>query len=414
MNILIVDDQPTNLKLLRAQLEAEGHVVAEAVNGIEGLAVLGRQGTDAVISDILMPQMDGYRFCSEVRKDPRFSRIPFIFYTATYTSSSDEKLCFDLGGDKYLRKPSSAAEIAAALREAVELGGRREPSRVAELAGPDVMTQYSRRLVSKLEQKHSELEAALRTLQGAHEEILELNRHLEERMGERTTELVAANKELEAFSYSISHDLRVPLRSIDGFVDLLRRDYGAQLPAEADRKLGQIREYAAHMSQLIEGLLAFSRFSRQPLTKARVSPAAIVKRVLEQLQPEMEARRVAVSIAELPDCRADEMLLQQVFANLLSNAVKYSRQRDPAIIDIGWQDDHGRCAYFVRDNGAGFDMQYAQRLFGVFERLHGRKEFEGVGVGLSIVQRIVERHGGRIWAEAVVDNGATFYFTLAG
>jgi light-regulated signal transduction histidine kinase (bacteriophytochrome) len=168
------------------------------------------------------------------------------------------------------------------------------------------------------------------------------------------------------------------------------------------------------MGQLIDGLLTFSQFSRQPLNKQNVSPATIVKRVLEELRHGQDGRNATISIADLPDCPADPVLLQQVFVNLLSNALKYSRQRDPPVIEIGWRDEQGQCAYFVRDNGAGFDMQYAGRLFGVFQRLHRRTEFEGIGVGLSIVQRIIQRHGGRIWAEAEVDKGATFYFTLPG
>jgi light-regulated signal transduction histidine kinase (bacteriophytochrome) len=226
--------------------------------------------------------------------------------------------------------------------------------------------------------------------------------------------LEAANKELEAFSYSISHDLRAPLRAIDGFVRMLQEDYAAQLPIKARQKLERIHESATRMGQLIDGLLTFSRFSRQPLNKQNVSPATIVKRVLEELRNGQDGRNVTISIADLPDCPADPLLLQQVFVNLLSNALKYSRQREPPVIEIGWRDEQGQCVYFVRDNGAGFDMQYAGRLFGVFQRLHRRTEFEGIGVGLSIVQRIIQRHGGRIWAEAEVDKGATFYFTLPG
>ena len=396
LTVLIVDDQPTNLTVLRAQLEAKGHQVIAATDGLEALAALGREKVDAIISDILMPRMDGYRLCYEVRKNTRLQAVPFIFYSATYTSPSDEKLCRDLGGDKYLLKPATGEEISAALREAADVAARRTPNRTGSLSESDVMKEYNERLVSKLEEKNIELQQALEKLHLAHDEILELNRNLERRVGERTMGLEAANKELEAFSYSISHDPRSPLRAINGF--------GIQVASTT----------GPGGSQLIDGLLTFSQFNRQPLNKQNVSPATIVKRVLEELRNGEDGRNATISIADLPDCPADPILLQQVFVNLLSNAFKYSRKRDPPVIEIGWRDEQGQCAYFVRDNGAGFDMQYAGRLFGVFQRLHRRAEFEGIGVGLSIVQRIIQRHGGRIWAEAEVAKGATFYFTLPG
>jgi light-regulated signal transduction histidine kinase (bacteriophytochrome) len=176
-------------------------------------------------------------------------------------------------------------------------------------------------------------------------------------------------------------------------------------------KLERIYENANKMGQLIDGLLAFSRLSRQPLKKQEVSPAVIVQRVLEELQPEQAGRRIKIQAGNLPACLADPTLLHQVFANLISNALKYTRPRDPAVIEIGWSDKAQ--AYFVKDNGAGFDMKYADKLFGVFQRLHRAEEFEGTGVGLAIVQRIVHRHEGRIWAEAEPAKGAAFYFTMA-
>ncbi|MET0591276.1 MAG: ATP-binding protein [Polyangiaceae bacterium] len=413
MNVLIVDDHPTNVKLLRAQLQAAGHDVMPAADGMEALEILRRQGADAIISDILMPRMDGYLLCHEVRKNESWARIPFIFYTATYTSPSDEQLCMDLGGDRYLQKPSSVEVILAALQTA-SARRRTQPAPQIEalLAETDVMQEYSQRLVSKLEEKQIELQRALRELEAAHEEILALNQSLEQRVAERTSELAFANKELEAFSYSVSHDLRAPLRSIEGFLQLFRKQYEAQLPEHAGEMLRRTHESAVLMGRLIEGLLALSRFSRAPLKKERVSPNGIVTQVLEDLRPDREGRNVQLIVGDLPDCEADAILLRQVFANLLSNAIKYSRQRDPAIVQIGWRDDSAGGAYFVRDNGAGFSMADADRLFGVFSRLHDISEFDGIGVGLSIVKRIVQRHGGRIWAESEPQKGAAFYFTL--
>jgi PAS domain S-box-containing protein len=238
----------------------------------------------------------------------------------------------------------------------------------------------------------------------AEEKIRLLNTHLEQRVAERTAEL-------ESFSYSVSHDLRAPLRAMGGYARMLQEDLGQQLAPEVSHRLERIYENANKMGQLIDGLLAFSRLSRQPLKKQKVSPASITRRVLEELQPEQAGRPVQIAIGELPDCRADATLLQQVFTNLLSNALKYTRHRNPAVVQVGW--DREQRAYFVKDNGAGFDMHYADKLFGVFQRLHRADEFEGTGVGLAIVQRIVYRHGGKIWAHAERDKGATFHFTLA-
>jgi PAS domain S-box-containing protein len=235
---------------------------------------------------------------------------------------------------------------------------------------------------------------------------------VERALQETNAELRTVIHELESFSYSISHDLRAPVRAISGFARIVMEDYGGLLPAAAQDQLRRIHEGAIKMGQLIDGLLAFSKMGRQPLKKQTVRPASIVRRVLEDLHTERNGRKVEVSVGDLPTCEADPMLLQQVFTNLLSNALKYSRRRDPAVITLGCRRIDSISTYFVQDNGAGFDMQYADQLFGVFQRLHHGDEFEGNGVGLAIAQRIVHRHGGRMWAEAEVDKGATFYFTL--
>ena len=235
---------------------------------------------------------------------------------------------------------------------------------------------------------------------------------VERALQQTNAELRTAIRELESFSYSISHDLRAPVRAISGFARIVLEDYGGLLPEAGQDQLKRIHEGAIKMGQLIDGLLAFSKMGRQPLNKQAVRPASIVRRVLEDLHAERNGRNVEISVGNLPTCEADPMLLQQVFANLLSNALKYSSQRDPAIIKVDCQQNDSIAIYFVQDNGAGFDMQYADKLFGVFQRLHRSDEFEGNGVGLAIAQRIVHRHGGRMWAVAELDKGATFYFTL--
>ncbi len=246
----------------------------------------------------------------------------------------------------------------------------------------------------------------------SHLALRELNAGLERRVRQRTEQLELANCELEAFSYSVSHDLRAPLRRIEGFTDLLERNSGKGFSSEQADHLRRIRGAASRMNQLIEDLLALSRVTRQALSRAPVDLSGLASAVAGELRQAQPERVLALSIEPGLRARADPGLTRAIYENLLGNAWKFTAKTQDARIEVGALPKGGERAFFVRDNGAGFDMRYADRLFGAFQRLHDAREFEGTGVGLATVQRIVHRHGGRIWAEAAVGKGASFYFTL--
>jgi light-regulated signal transduction histidine kinase (bacteriophytochrome) len=242
----------------------------------------------------------------------------------------------------------------------------------------------------------------------AEQAIRQLNADLEA----QAEQLQAANKELEAFSYSVSHDLRAPLRAIDGFTRILVEDYESLLDEEGKRICGVISREARRMGQLIDDLLSFSRLGRKEMYTSRIDMNALAAAVFEELIKEETRERIDFELARLPMARGDTSLIRQVWVNLLSNAIKFTSKKERSVIEVGSKHTREENIYYVRDNGAGFDMEYANKLFGVFQRLHSESEFNGTGVGLAIVQRIVRRHGGRVWAQGEAEKGATFYFAL--
>jgi light-regulated signal transduction histidine kinase (bacteriophytochrome) len=247
---------------------------------------------------------------------------------------------------------------------------------------------------------------------GVEKKILKLHDEFERRVQAHKVEVEAATKDLDCFSDAVSHDLRNSLQGIICFSEILLQEYTTQIPAEAQRLLRLVGESAQEMGRLLEGLVNLFRLGREPVTKQEVKLAGLVQEVLDDCRLESGGRTVDVRIGSLPDCTGDPALLKRVFMNLLVNAFKFTRGREKPVIEIDCRVQQGEPVYFVRDNGAGFDMAYASNLFGVCQRLHPSSEFEGTGIGLCTVQRIIQRHGGRIWADARVDKGATFYFTL--
>ena len=289
-------------------------------------------------------------------------------------------------------------------RAAIETGLRR----ASQLIGTQ-LDQKQSELGHTMEDLHDQIEARNQ----AEEEMKRLNRELEGRVAQRTKELREMNQELESFNYSVSHDLRAPLRHLDGFSRILEEEFTAELSADAKHYLSRIRLAATQMAALVDDLLQLARYGRQAVKHEYISLNPLVEETIAACLQGEAAREVVWNVGTLPKVEADAGLVRQVFANLIANALKFTRKKKPAAIEIGCRTGAGEVTIFVKDNGAGFDPRYSDKLFGVFQRLHRQDEFEGTGIGLAIVARIIHTHGGRIWAESTPEQGATFYFTLA-
>lgn len=381
--ILNVNDHDDSRLVTSFVLQRAGYNVVEAATGIDALRLVRTLKPQLVILDVGLPDIDGFEVCQRIKADPATTGTAVLHLSAAHPGEMDKVRGLEGGADGYLTAPVEPPVLVATVKSLI-----------------------------RVRRAEAQLEASEAGLRRVAQELRELNEQLEERVRERTAELEAALQELEAFSYSISHDLRAPLRAIGGFSGILLNEYTTYLPPEGQRYLRLVVDNVQEMGQLINDLLTFSRTGREPLRKQRVELTELVRQSLDVLQHECEGRETDVRIGPLPACTADPALLKQVLVNLLSNALKFTRRRSPAIIEVGCRSENGRTVYFVRDNGVGFDMLYAHKLFGVFQRLHSAQEYEGTGVGLAIAQRIVQRHGGRLWAEAEVDRGAVFYFTL--
>lgn len=363
--ILIVDDRPENLITLKRVLSDLEVELIEASNGNDALKATLYHDFALALLDIQMPEMDGYELASILREEEKTANLPFVFISAVYTDNLNVFKGYEKGAFSFITKPFQ----------------------------PEILINKVKFFIEKHQQ-----EVALYRL---NEDLKRKNEALE-RM----------NQELEAFSYSVSHDLRSPLRSINGYASILKEEFEDHLEEEAQHLLNKIIRSALKMSNLIDSLLSLSRLGRKQIIDHSIKMNAVIKLVMREFEKIPGRENINFVVKKVPDARGDQELIKQIFINLISNAIKYSSQKNKPEIEIGAMDENGKTIYYVSDNGAGFNMEYQDKLFGVFQRLHSSQQFEGVGIGLAIVKRIVTRHGGDIWAEGKVDEGATFYFTL--
>jgi signal transduction histidine kinase len=375
--LFIVDDEAGLTQALCSTLRLEGYATVGFTSAHAALEALPESRCDLLLVDLNMPEMVGIDMLRAAQQiDPA---IVGVVMTGE-GSVARAVQAMQAGALDFIMKPFNLSTILPVVSRALEVRRLRVENLLLE--------QRVREHAAELEASNQELETANKAL-------------------------AAANEELKAFNHSVSHDLRAPLRAVDGLSELLLSNFSAHLPAEAQRFLATMNLSVKRMQQLVDDLLRFSSLGNQALHLKRVDMITIVHSVLNDLRHEQQSREVEVRIGELPRTEGDPALLRQALTNLLSNAYKFTRHQEHPVIEVGARTEaDGTPTFFVRDNGAGFDMARAQRLFGVFQRLHRSDEFEGTGVGLSMVQRIVDRHHGRIWAEAAVGRGATFYFTL--
>jgi len=382
--ILTVDDSLTYLHEVAAQLREQGYDVVPARSGEEALELLSVQMVDCILLDLVMPGLSGQETCRRIKSTAAWRDIPLIMHTALEEQQAMIE-GINAGADDYIAKSSDHEVLCARVRAQL----RRKQ-----------FEDENRSIREQLLHKELEVFAANSA------------RELAETRGVFVEELERKNSELETFSYSVSHDLRAPLRSIDGFSKLLLERHAANLDTEGQDYLHRVRKSAQRMGELIDDLLLLSRVGRADLGRARVDLSSIARAVYEELKKQYPSRRVTMRIEDQLLVEADSGLMRVVFENLLGNAWKFTAKVADARIEVGTDQQEGVTVFFVRDNGAGFNMSYAEKLFSPFQRLHTESEFSGTGIGLATVHRVIDRHGGRIWASSAENQGATFYFTI--
>jgi two-component system, sensor histidine kinase and response regulator len=379
VNILLVDDQPANLVALEAMLQSLGQNLIKADSGREALKWLLTHDFAVILLDVKMPEMDGFETAELIRQRDKSHHTPILFLTAADNTPTQAVRGYAVGAADYLVKPVVPEFVRSKVAVFVELAKKTE------------LLRRQAKLLAESEQA---------------------SRELAETRAELVRDLEHKNRELESFSYAVSHDLRAPLRRIDSFSRAVLESQGDRLDEAGQRFLGRVREASQHMSQLIDDVLYLSRVTRADLREQEVDLSAVTDLILGRLQESEPQRKLDVKVRPGVIVAGDGQLLKIAMENLLGNAWKFTSKEPESRIEFGLTQAGGEPTYFVRDNGAGFDMTYADRLFGPFQRLHQVGDFPGNGIGLATVQRIIHRHGGRVWAEGLVGQGATFYFTM--
>ncbi len=371
--VLLIEDQRTQRAILRAALERDGFEVEEAEDGIKGLQAFDRMRPDIVLLDVRMPMMDGFAVCEALRRQPGGDQLPILILTMLNDIESINR-AYEVGATDFITKPVAWPVLGHRLRYMLRAGDAFQ-----------TLAKSEAELARRVAERTADLETA-------------------------NLKLEAANRGLEDFAHSVSHDLRAPLRAINGFASLLSANEMTALSPNGQELLRRVIANTTRMAQLISDMLEFSRVTRATLRRTKVDLHSLAKQVAEEMRDTHPAAEV--EIGPLSVVTGDQAMLRQALANLIGNALKYSARTDKPRIEIGSTSSVGGTVYFVRDNGAGFDMTYAGDLFKLFRRMHTESEFPGTGVGLVIVKNIIERHGGKVWAESTVGQGATFYFTL--
>ncbi len=399
VEILIAEDSPTQAEQLNYYLAARQYAVTVARNGKEALAAVLAHRPAMVISDVVMPEMDGYTLCQEIKSRPALSDLPVILLTSL-SKPEDVLKGLACGADNFIRKPYDSKYLLARVESILN----NLELRKTERARPGVQLSFGGQQYYITAEKQQILDLLISTYEGA----VQINEELQKKQ----EKLEAANRELEAFSASVSHDLRAPLRKISMFASMLIEEHAPALGPEAQNCLQRIKDGIIKMDRMIDDLLRLARLGRHEIQLRQTDLNDLVEDTRRDLDGNVAGRQIEWRIGRLPTVDCDPGLMKSVFANLLSNAVKYTGRRDRALIEIDQTSLGSETVLYVRDNGAGFNAADTHKLFGIFQRLHGQSEFEGTGVGLATVQRIIQKHGGRIWADAEVDKGATFFFTL--
>jgi hypothetical protein len=397
--ILVVEDSATQALSLRLALEDAGHTVEIATDGHAGLEAAQRNLPALVITDVVMPNMTGYDLCRAIKADPRSADVPVILLTAL-RDPVDIIRGLESGADNFITRPYRPEQLLARVDHMLQNRRMRAAGRSKD--GVEVWFLGRNYVIT------SGKEQILDLLLSTFEDIVHTNLELEEKQAA----LERSNHELESFSYSVSHDLRAPLRAIDGFLEAIDEDYGERLEERGRDYLARVRSAARRMAQLIDDLLHLSRVGRAELRCETLDLSGLAADVAGELARASPGHPVDFAVQAGIVAHGDPHLLRLLLENLLGNAWKFSSKREHPHVQMGAARDDGELHVWIRDDGVGFDMQYADKLFVPFQRMHSESEYPGTGIGLATVQRIVHRHGGRVWAESAPDQGATFHFTL--